>query len=173
MIKLRPLEKALKKGPVMELIGKTTINPILFYSGKVAGYITWIVYLLFVSGVNLFELTVLIYRAYAAYFLGLIGLIFIVLSMISLGKSTRLGLPSDHTILKTRGLYKISRNPIYVGFNLLTISSMIYTFNIWIIILGVYSILIYHLIILGEERFLENRFEAEFLEYKKKTRRYL
>ncbi len=30
----------------MDLIGKTTINPVLFYTGKISGYITWIIYVL-------------------------------------------------------------------------------------------------------------------------------
>jgi len=30
----------------MELIGKSTINPLVFYTGKISGYITWIVLIL-------------------------------------------------------------------------------------------------------------------------------
>ena len=62
---------------------------------------------------------------------------------------------------------------MYLGFNLLTISAMIYTMNIWIIIIGIYSIIIYHLIIIGEERFLKNRFGQEYISYRNKIRRYL
>lgn len=62
---------------------------------------------------------------------------------------------------------------MYLGFNLITIAAMIYTLNLWIVILGIYSMAIYHLIILGEEMFLENRFGISFIDYKKKTRRYL
>ena len=157
----------------MELIGKPTINPVLFYSGKVAGYITWVVLLLLYTGVDLFNFTVSTYRTYISYFLVIISLFFIILSIIMLGKSVRLGLPEADTVLKTTALYKISRNPMYVGFNLLTIASIIFSFNIAIFFLGVYSIVVYHLIILGEERFLGKRFGEEFFNYKKKTRRYL
>jgi protein-S-isoprenylcysteine O-methyltransferase Ste14 len=62
---------------------------------------------------------------------------------------------------------------MYVGFNLWTISAMVYTLNIWIILMGLYSILIYHLIILGEERFMEGRFGYDYMSYKTKVRRYL
>lgn len=86
--------------------------------------------------------------------------------MINLGKSTRLGLPSEQTNFKTKGLYKFSRNPMYVCFKSITFSSIIYTFNIWIVSLGIYSVIVYHLIILGEEQFLENWFNNEFISYK-------
>ncbi|MBU0528577.1 isoprenylcysteine carboxylmethyltransferase family protein [bacterium] len=157
----------------MELIGKTTINPILFYSGKIAGYFTWMVLFLLILNINLFDKISFGYNDYLSIAILIIGLIFVVLSLINLGRSTRLGLPSENTVLKTNGLYKISRNPMYLGFDLLTISSMIYTLNLFIIVLGIYSITIYHLIIVGEEQFLEKRFGLEYTNYKKKIRRYL
>jgi protein-S-isoprenylcysteine O-methyltransferase Ste14 len=160
-------------GGSMKIIGKTTINPILFYSGKICGYLTWLVllgYLLNVvphprvhnANLQLFSILILV-----------IGLIIVTLSLIDLGKSTRLGLPTEKTILKTNGIYRFSRNPMYFGFNLLTIASMLYWINIIVIILGIYSIITYHLIILGEEKFLEERFGDEYFSYKNKVRRYI
>ena len=62
---------------------------------------------------------------------------------------------------------------MYIGFNCLTLASMLYTLNITVILLGVYSMMIYHLIILGEEKFLEQRFGDNYMEYKKTIRRYI
>jgi protein-S-isoprenylcysteine O-methyltransferase Ste14 len=157
----------------MDLIGKTTINPILFYSGKIAGYLTWIVYSLSVLKINIVSRYDFSYNAYIALFTVIVGLFFVVISLINLGRSTRLGLPSESTVLKTNGLYKISRNPMYLGFNLLTVSSMIYMFNLVIFVLGVYSIVIYHFIIIGEECFLDKRFGVDYSNYKKTIRRYI
>ena len=157
----------------MDLIGKTTINPFLFYSGKILGYITWIVLFLSIMKINVLELNSYGFNTYFSYVTLFPGLIFIVFSIINLGRSTRLGLPSEDTTFKKNGLYKFSRNPMYLGFNLWTISSMVYTLNIWIILVGIYSIVIYHLIILGEEKFLEDRFGFEYKNYKTKVRRYL
>ena len=98
---------------------------------------------------------------------------FTIISLINLGKSTRLGTPQESTEFKTNGLYKISRNPMYVGFNMLSLSAILFTHNFIVIFLGVYSIYVYHLIILGEEKFLESRFSEQYLEYKKNVRRYL
>ncbi len=158
---------------IMELIGKTTINPIIFYTGKISGYISWIVLLLSLLGVNAVNKYSLIYNDYFAFISMTIGLFTVIISFINLGQSIRLGLPSNDTQLKTSGLYKISRNPMYLGFNLLTISSMIYFLNILIIVPGIFSIIVYHLIILGEERFLGKRFGSEYECYKKIVRRYI
>jgi len=157
----------------MDLIGKTTINPILFYSGKSAGYLTWIIYPLSVLNINIVSRYDFIYNKYIALVTTIIGLFFIVISLINLGHSTRLGLPSESTVLKTKGIYNISRNPMYFGFNLITISSMIYMSNLLIFMLGVYSIIIYHFIIVGEEGFLDKRFGVDYSSYKNSVRRYI
>ena len=144
----------------MNVIGKTTIHPIFFYSGKILGYIVWIWYLSF---------------GYYKFFSCLsvcLGLVIIVLSLINLGRSTRLGLPTEKTSLKTNGLYQFSRNPMYLGFDLLTIGSILYSANWLIFFAGVYSIVVYHFIILGEEKFLAQRFGTEYQAYKNKVRRY-
>lgn len=157
----------------MELIGKTTINPIIFYSGKIAGYITWIVLFLMMLGFKLVDDKSIMFNRYISVFILFIGLVFTVISLINLGKSIRLGLPTDDTELKTNGLYKYSRNPMYVGFDLITLAAMIYTLHWMIIILGVYSLITYHLIIKGEENFLMKRFGDAYKQYQLKVRRYL
>jgi protein-S-isoprenylcysteine O-methyltransferase Ste14 len=157
----------------MELIGKTTINPIIFYTGKISGYTTWIILLLMLFGLNIFDNNQILFNQNISIFILLVGLIFTLISLINLGKSTRLGLPSNDTKLKTNGLYKYSRNPMYVSFDLITISAMIYSLHWVIIILGVYSLITYHLIIKGEEKFMINRFGEEYKNYQLKVRRYL
>jgi protein-S-isoprenylcysteine O-methyltransferase Ste14 len=157
----------------MDLIGKTTIHPVLFYTGKISGYITWIILFLLIFDINIVQRIEIFYKDIVSFFMLFTGLFFIVLSLFNLGKSTRLGIPSEETVLKTAGLYKYSRNPMYLGFNLLTIASMIYALDIWIFLSGIYSIFIYHFIILGEEKFLESRFGVTYSIYKKKVRRYL
>ena len=155
----------------MEVVGKTTINPLIFYTGKAAGFLTWLVWWratwIIVSN------TQTQYNHQIARVIGFIGLIFIIISLINLGKSVRVGLPSEKTIFKTQGIYKISRNPMYVGLHLVTLSSMIFSLNWIIIVMGIYSIVVYHFIIKGEENFLKKRFGEAFVEYQKRVRRYL
>lgn len=157
----------------MHLIGKATISPIWFYSGKVAGYLTWLALLLSITQV----IDIRPYRAlildYASFVTAAVGITLSVISVLNLGQSTTLGIPTKQTSFKKTGLYKVSRNPIYIGFNLLTIASIVYHSNWYVGILGVYSMVIYHAIILGEEKYLEKHFPEEYAEYKAKVRRYI
>ncbi len=157
----------------MNITGKPTINPLLFFSGKISGYISWIFLVLSLAGIKLPGSHSLIFNNIIALFLLAAGLLYTFISLVNLGGSTRLGLPEERTELKTSGLYKFSRNPMYLGFNLITVSSVVYTLNYTILLLSLYSIIIYHLIILAEEKFLENRFGEQYLEYKRRVNRYL
>lgn len=157
----------------MKLIGKATINPLIFYTGKISGYITWIAllgYLLDLVPSSGFHNSFL--KSVSTFILAM-GLCLVGVSLVNLGKSTRLGLPNENTALITNGIYRFSRNPMYFGFNLLTIAAMVYSINIVLLLLGTYSIITYHWIILGEEKFLEERFGDEYFNYKKKVRRYI
>ncbi len=157
----------------MNIIGTATINPILFYSGKLSGYISWILLVLCLTGTIHLQMITFPLLMYVSIFCIAAGSIFTVTSMINLGKSTRLGLPSEATEFKNNGIYRISRNPMYVGFNLFTIASIAGCANGIVAVMSVYSIIIYHLIIKSEERFLEQRFGHTCIDYKKKIRRYL
>jgi protein-S-isoprenylcysteine O-methyltransferase Ste14 len=141
---------------ITKIIGKPTINPILFYSGKFSGYISWILLIISLFSTN--NINQINLQRMIAIIFAICGLLFIIISFINLGKSTRLGIPEEFTELKVIGLYKFSRNPMYIGFNLLTVSAILFVNNFFVLILGIYSIFIYHLIILSEEKFLENRF---------------
>lgn len=155
----------------MKLIGKPPINPIIFYSGKVAGYAVWLVLLIeLISITGIDQLNT--QKSFALLLAG-ISFVIIVISLINLGSSTSLGLPQENTEIKTDGLYKISRNPMYLGFNTLSLSAILFSNTFIILILGIYSTITYHLIILSEEKFLEDRFGNGYLDYKIKVRRYI
>lgn len=154
----------------MKLIGKLTIHPLLFYTGKISGYITWVVFALAATGLISPNPPGL---RWPAYVLAALAVAFVTVSSVNLGGSTSLGVPKEQTVLKHHGIYKFSRNPMYVGFHLLTVASMLLTPHWIVILLGLYSIFVYHLIILGEEKFLERRFGQAYLDYKLEVRRYL
>ena len=157
----------------MNILGKPSINPFLFYSGKIIGYVIWIMIPLSAAGV--------IEVSNPSFTIGLIsfilagaGIVIALAGLINLGRSARFGIPREKTVFKTEGVYKLSRNPIYIGFNLMTAGSVIYHYQfIPVFIAAVYSVAVYHLIILGEERFLRKRFGKQFEKYLKNTRRYL
>ena len=156
----------------MDIIGKPPVHPAIFYTGKVAGSFAWIVLLLSLAGVELVSTRTFWYSNYIAILLFAAGVYFSFASMFSLGKSARMGLPKEQTALKTSGLYSLSRNPIYLGMNLVTIASAVYTLNVVILFLVIYSIITHHMIIKGEEQFLSSRFGEEYHYYRMSVKRY-
>ena len=82
--------------------------------------------------------------------------------------------PEFTTGLVTNGLYKISRNPMYLG--LLTI---LFGFGVYLgsltpfLVLPVFYFVITEMQIKPEERMLEEKFGEEYLAYKNKVRRWL
>ena len=82
--------------------------------------------------------------------------------------------PSESTVLVTEGMYRYSRNPMYLGLLLLTFSSTIW-FGTWLgLILNIMFIfLINFLQIIPEEEALQEIFGEEYADYKKKVRRWV
>jgi protein-S-isoprenylcysteine O-methyltransferase Ste14 len=157
----------------MEISGKSTIHPFLFITGKASGYITWLILVLALTGVwNMHQSAGKVFD-YIAFICLFAGAEFVILSSFRLGRSMRIGLPTGQTTLKTRGIYQLSRNPLYIGAHLITLASVLFTLSWWVALLAIYSYYVYHLIILGEEKFLESRFGNDYLYYKLKVRRYL
>ena len=157
----------------MEVKGTATISPVLFWSGKAAGYVTYLCMALSAAGVDLPGSHSIYINRVAGILLMAAGLLYMLAGVANLGSSVRIGLPVKDTVLKTSGLYSISRNPVYLGLHLMTIASIIYTLNFWVLLPGLYSIVIYHFIIVGEEKFLSDRFGKQYDDYKLKVRRYL
>ena len=81
---------------------------------------------------------------------------------------------TDKTELVTDGIYQISRNPAFLGFDLVYIGILLMFFNPWLLIASVFAMLMFHLQIVNvEEDFLLETFGQEYLAYKKKVNRYI
>ena len=111
---------------------------------------------------------------YAGILLCYIGLIIFLMALISFGKSWRIGIDeSNSNELITAGIFKYSRNPIFLFMDLyFTGITLIYP-NMVFIVVTICMITGIHLQILREEIFLLNKFGEEYIQYKKQTRRYL
>ena len=157
----------------MEIVGRPPINPLVFYSGKLSGYLTWVLLGLNYLGVRVVQGLHAVVLDYLSYTLLVIAAVFFVSSLVSLGKSTRLGLPTGQTTLKTGGVYRVSRNPMYVGFDALTLAAILGTGNPVVLVLGVYSMVVYHFIIASEERYLLSVFGMAYSQYKASVRKYV
>jgi len=72
------------------------------------------------------------------------------------------------------GIYRFTRNPMYVGMALLQTSIGITWGNGWILVLvPVVLVTIYTIAIRHEEAYLERKFGSAYLEYKRSVRRWL
>ena len=82
--------------------------------------------------------------------------------------------PSETTALVTQGMYRYSRNPMYLGLVLLTIAATIF-FGTWlgVVIVVAFIFLLNFLQILPEEEALLDIFGEEYVEYQKKVRRWI
>lgn len=107
--------------------------------------------------------------------LAIAGDIAFVISVITMKDSWRAGVSkTDKTQLVTNGIYQISRNPAFLGFDLVYIGILLMFFNWILLAVSVLAIIMLHLQIVNvEEDFLVSAFGDEYLEYRKKVRRYL
>ena len=123
------------------------------------------------------ELIYLPYRQIISTLILIIGLIVIispVLNFIKLKTTVNPVKFENVNRLVTTGVYKYSRNPMYLGMIMIIISTTVYYLNF----LSVFSPLIFYIWInkfqiSREEIFLEDKFGDDYLKYKSKTRRWI
>jgi protein-S-isoprenylcysteine O-methyltransferase Ste14 len=156
----------------MNIFGKSPVPLPILLIGKISVACSWIFILvkIYYPGMtwydnpvaNIFGLSLFVF-----------GFIVLVLSLINLGNSARVGIPQEETELKTHGLYKFSRNPIYLGVFIMGVGSCLYAVHVLNLILLVITIVVHSIIVKREEEFLEKRFGNKWLEYKQKVPRYI
>ncbi len=103
------------------------------------------------------------------------GTIVFIIAVWTMRDSWRAGVSKmDKTELVTDGIYQFSRNPAFLGFDLLYIGTLMMFFNRILCVLTVFAIVMYHLQIVSvEEKFLLATFGDEYLQYKEKVCRYI
>ena len=105
---------------------------------------------------------------------GMLGDLIFLLSVLCMKDSWRSGIPDkDHTELVTSGIYRFSRNPAFLGFDFMYVGVMLMYCNLLTVPLTVFAIVMLHLQILQEERYLDETFGEAYREYKRHTFRYL
>lgn len=105
---------------------------------------------------------------------GMFGDIIFLISVIQMKDSWRAGIPDvDKTKLVTDGIYRFSRNPAFLGFDFMYIGVMLIYFNPLTVAFSLFAIVMLHMQILQEEKYLTLVFGSEYTEYKKRVFRYL
>ncbi len=107
--------------------------------------------------------------------IGFIGTMISICSVVTMKDSWRAGVSeTEKTELVTSGIYQISRNPAFLGFDMVYIGILCMFFNWVLFAVSVFAMLMFHLQIVNvEEEFLMKAFGEEYLKYKSKVHRYL
>jgi protein-S-isoprenylcysteine O-methyltransferase Ste14 len=101
------------------------------------------------------------------------GLIFSTLASLSLKNSWRIGVDEkEKTELIESGMYRFSRNPYFLSYDIVLIGMAICFPSPLMIAPVLITIILFHMMILKEEKHLEINHTA-YIKYKNKVRRYL
>ena len=111
---------------------------------------------------------------FTGFCVGILGDAIFLLSVLCMKDSWRAGIPdNDKTELVTTGIYRFSRNPAFLGFDLMYVGVLLLYGNLLTLGFSVFAIVMLHLQILQEERYLVNTFGAQYQEYCRHVFRYL
>ncbi len=138
----------------------------------IAGLLMWIITKFFPTIIIIPQ-----YKNFLAVIIAILGLILMALAALSLfrAKTTINPMkPQNSSNLVTSGIYKFSRNPIYLADLLFLLAFALFLNNLLslIFIIGFY-LYMNKFQIIPEERFLEEKFGETYLKYKQKTRRWI
>ncbi len=157
----------------IEQEGEAPINRTLFLASKWSIVILWGAMALESWGIGLSPVQVPRFLQLIALVFWCAGFALLYLGRFKLGDSFRLGTPNEDTSLKTDGLFRLSRNPMYVGVYATIVAASLYTGNPVVILLGAFVVAVHHAIVLEEEKHMHRVFSREYPEYCSRVRRYV
>lgn len=109
----------------------------------------------------------------AGFAVGLLGDGIFLAAVLCMKDSWRAGIPeNDRTSIVTTGIYAVSRNPAFLGFDLMYLGVLLLFCNPLTAALSIFAAVMLHLQILQEERYLPTVFGAEYAAYRRRVRRY-
>ena len=111
---------------------------------------------------------------FTGFCIGMLGDIIFLASVLCMKDSWRAGIPDkDRTKLVTTGIYRYSRNPAFLGFYFIYVGLLLMYFNLSMLVVSAFAIIMLHLQILQEERYLTENYGESYREYRKHVFRYL
>ncbi len=157
----------------IEQDGEAPIQRTLFYASKYSIMVLWGAMVVQSWGIRISVMEVPRVLQFVALGVWSVGFFLLYLGRVKMGDSFRLGTPKEDTRLKTDGLFRLSRNPMYVGMYATMAASSLYTLNPVILALAVFVVAVHHRIVLAEEKHLHQVFGQEYVEYRRGVRRYI
>ncbi len=157
----------------IDMGGVVPISRAPFHISKLMILLLWIAMVIDAWGVNLSFFTPPAALKWASVLIWGAGFMLLFSGLFKLGESLRVGLPRETTSLQTGGLFRVSRNPMYLGVYATVLAPVLSTLNPILLLLGVFVIAVHHQIVLAEETHLREAFGEEYSGYCRRVRRYL
>jgi protein-S-isoprenylcysteine O-methyltransferase Ste14 len=157
----------------IDMDGDAPINRTLFYTSKYLILALWLAMVMHTWGVNVSFWTGPKLLKWAAVVLWIAGFLLLFSGRLELGTSFRIGQPKESTSLRMGGLYRVSRNPMYVGVYATLLASVLRTLNPVLLLLSAFVVVVHHRIVLAEEGHLRSAFGKDYVAYCSLGRRYL
>ena len=115
-----------------------------------------------------------LYLDIVGFVIGLVGLSFCLYAQNKMGNSWRVGIDEKvKTELVTKGLYSFIRNPTYLGLFLLNLGTWIIWPTWSLFLFNIIFVLFLEVQVRCEEDYLYSIHGEKYIEYKKKTKRYI
>ena len=113
-------------------------------------------------------------RSWVGVFLCALGLVLFFFSLVSFGRSFRVGIDTDHPgKLITTGAFALSRNPIYIAFWIIMFGQFLIFSNVILLAYLPGAAWLFHRQVLREEDFLRKQYGQEYVDYCNRVKRYL
>ena len=157
----------------IDMDGEPPIDRRIFYLSKYAILGLWGTMVVQSWGVNLSLVQAPGWSRGISLLLWVGGFLLLFIGRLGLADSFRIGSPKESTRLKVDGLFRFSRNPMYVGVYATILASILYTLNPIVFLVGVFVVAVHHRIVLAEEQHLQKTFGQEYADYCSRVRRYL
>lgn len=99
--------------------------------------------------------------------------VILAVAVICMSDSWRAGIPeNEETKLITGGIYRISRNPAFLAFDLMFLGMLMMFFSLPLAVVVAATAIALHFQILNEEKYLSAKFGEEYKSYKSSVGRY-
>lgn len=137
---------------------------------KIATYLIVVVEVISILGNCSWSLT---WIKYVGIVFAILGDLIFAAAVFTMKDSWRAGIPeSDKTAMVTSGIYQYSRNPAFLGFDLVYLGILLMYFNGFLLLFTMFAIVMLHLQILQEEKYLKSVFGEAYIDYQAKVMRY-
>lgn len=146
----------------------------VYYTELILKFATYSVVVVEILNIFLMENPALTWMTGLGLVIGVFGDVVFTMAVLTMKDSWRAGLAEeDKTELITAGIYQISRNPAFLGFDCVYVGILIMFFNLPLLVFSGFAMVMLHLQILQEEKYLSAVFGQEYIEYQKQVCRYI